>query len=184
MADGINETNQEARGEGRSDGGQAGFRGGRGNREGGGRDGGNREPGGFRIRLSDNEMRAARAVQEAFGLRSTVAALGLSIRTVAQLLEEGKLDELVAQQRAAGGARPQGDRERRGGGRPEGRGEGRGESRGERGGSRPNPFARPSRPPAPAAPAAESDAEPAVAEPAEAAEPAIEVVAEAGSSEA
>jgi hypothetical protein len=179
MADGINETNQEARGDGRSDGGQAGFRGGRGNREGGGRDGGNREPGGFRIRLSDNEMRAARAVQEAFGLRSTVAALGLSIRTVAQLLEEGKLEELVAQQRAAGGARPQGDRERRGG-RPDGRGEGRG----ERGGSRPNPFARPSRPAAPAAPAAESDAAATAAEPAEAAEPPSEVVAEAGNSDA
>jgi hypothetical protein len=179
MADGINETNQEARGDGRSDGGQAGFRGGRGNREGGGRDGGNREPGGFRIRLSDNEMRAARAVQEAFGLRSTVAALGLSIRTVAQLLEEGKLEELVAQQRAAGGARPQGDRERRGG-RPDGRGEGRG----ERGGSRPNPFARPSRPAAPAAPAAESDAAATAAEPAEAAEPASEVVAEASNSDA
>ena len=179
MADGINETNQEARGDGRSDGGQAGFRGGRGNREGGGRDGGNREPGGFRIRLSDNEMRAARAVQEAFGLRSTVAALGLSIRTVAQLLEEGKLEDLVAQQRAAGGARPQGDRERRGG-RPDGRGEGRG----ERGGSRPNPFARPSRPAAPAAPAAESDEAATAAEPAEAAEPASEVVAEAGNSDA
>ena len=179
MADGINETNQEGRGDSRSDGGQAGFRGGRGNREGGGRDGGNREPGGFRIRLSDNEMRAARAVQEAFGLRSTVAALGLSIRTVAQLLEEGKLEDLVAQQRAAGGARPQGDRERRGG-RPDGRGEGRG----ERGGSRPNPFARPSRPAAPAAPAAESDEAATAAEPAEAAEPASEVVAEAGSSDA
>ena len=74
------------------------------------RDGGGREPGGFRIRLSDNEMRAARAVQEAFGLRSTVAALGLSIRTVAQLLEEGKLDEVVAQHRANDGGRPGGER--------------------------------------------------------------------------
>ena len=72
------------------------------------RDGGGREPGGFRIRLSDNEMRAARAVQEAFGLRSTVAALGLSIRTVAQLLEEGKLDDVVAQHRANAGSRPGG----------------------------------------------------------------------------
>ena len=66
----------------------------------GGRGPGNREPGGFRIRLSDNEMRAARAVQEAFRLRSTVAALGFSIRTVAQLLEDGQLSELVAQQQA------------------------------------------------------------------------------------
>jgi len=61
------------------------------------REGGNRDAGGFRIRLSDNEMRSARAVQEAFGVRSTVAALGLSLRTVAQLLEEGKLDDVVAQ---------------------------------------------------------------------------------------
>ena len=53
---------------------------------------GPREGGGFRIRLSDNEMRAARAVQEAFGVRSTVAALGLSLRTVAQLIEEGRID--------------------------------------------------------------------------------------------
>ncbi|MFM8935880.1 MAG: hypothetical protein ACKOE9_02695, partial [Vulcanococcus sp.] len=95
MADGDLQANQQGER----------FRGNRGPRE-----GGNREPGGFRIRLSDNEMRAARAVQEAFGLRSTVAALGLSIRTVAQLLEEGKLDELVAQQRASGGGRPAGDR--------------------------------------------------------------------------
>ena len=102
------------------------------------RDGGGREPGGFRIRLSDNEMRAARAVQEAFGLRSTVAALGLSIRTVAQLLEEGKLDEVVAQHRANDGGRPGGERR---GPRPE-----RGK-RGERAASnRPNPFARPAKP--------------------------------------
>lgn len=45
-------------------------------------------------------------MQEAFGLRSTVAALGLSIRTVAQLLEEGKLDEVLAQHRAQAGSRP------------------------------------------------------------------------------
>ena len=112
------------------------FRGERGPRQGGGsRDGGGREAGGFRIRLSDNEMRAARAVQEAFGLRSTVAALGLSIRTVAQMLEEGKLDEVVAQHRASGGGRPGGERR---GPRPE---------RGERPASnRPNPFARPAKP--------------------------------------
>ena len=112
------------------------FRGDRGPRQGGGsRDGGGREAGGFRIRLSDNEMRAARAVQEAFGLRSTVAALGLSIRTVAQLIEEGKLDEVLAQHRASGGGHPGGDRR---GPRPE---------RGERpASSRPNPFARPAKP--------------------------------------
>jgi len=131
------------------------FRGDRGPRQGGGREGGGREAGGFRIRLSDNEMRAARAVQEAFGLRSTVAALGLSIRTVAQLLEEGKLDEVLAQHRASAGSRPQA--ERRGGG-----GRGERQERGERPSSRPNPFARPARPAAPAAvieTAAEPDAE-------------------------
>jgi hypothetical protein len=127
------------------------FRGDRGPRQGGGsRDGGGREAGGFRIRLSDNEMRAARAVQEAFGLRSTVAALGLSIRTVAQLLEDGKLDEAVAQHRASGGGRPGGERR---GPRPE---------RGERpASSRPNPFARPAKPVA-AAPEAEPAAEEAI----------------------
>jgi hypothetical protein len=112
------------------------------------RGGAPREAGGFRIRLSDNELRAAQAVQEAFQLRSTVAALGLSIRTVAQLLEEGKLDELVARHRALGPAAAaggDGGRERRGP-RPERGGEGRGEGRGGGSVSRANPFARPSRP--------------------------------------
>jgi hypothetical protein len=108
------------------------------------REGGNRDAGGFRIRLSDNEMRSARAVQEAFGVRSTVAALGLSLRTVAQLLEEGKLDEVVAQHRANAGSRP-------GGGAGGGDRRGPRPERGERpaGGNRPNPFARPARPAAP-----------------------------------
>lgn len=129
---------------------------GRGNRQGGGRD-----SGGFRIRLSDNEMQAARALQEAFNLRSTVAVLGFSLRSLAQLLEEGKLDELVAQQRAQGGGRP-----------PAPRGE-RGERRGDRerpagGGGRAarvDPFARPARPaPAPAAePAGDDQGEPGTA---------------------
>lgn len=71
---------------------------------GGGGGGRERDAGGFRIRLSDNELRAAQAVQEAFQLRSTVAALGFSIRTVAQLLEQGQLDALLAEHRAQGGA--------------------------------------------------------------------------------
>ena len=105
---------------------------------------GPREGGGFRIRLSDNEMRAARAVQEAFGVRSTVAALGLSLRTVAQLIEEGRIDDIVEQQKANAGSRGRGERsDRRGGGR------------GERPGNRPNPFARPAKP---AAAVAEQDA--------------------------
>jgi len=144
-------------------------------RQGGNRQGGNREPGGFRIRLSDNEMRAARTVQETFQLRSTVAALGFSIRTVAQMLEDGKLDELVAQQRSQAAPQRQGD-----GGRPEGRGRDGGQGGGGQGGRgqggggqdrapRANPFARPSKPPAavPAPPADEaeaSEAEPGVAD--------------------
>lgn len=148
MADDTNFTSSQGRPEGA----------GRGNRQGGGRD-----SGGFRIRLSDNEMQAARALQEAFNLRSTVAVLGFSLRTLAQLLEEGKLDEVVAQLRAQGGGRP-----------PAPRGE-RGERRGDRDrasgggggrGPRVDPFARPSRPAAaPAAePAAEEAPEPAAAE--------------------
>ena len=139
----------------------------------GGRGPGNREPGGFRIRLSDNEMRAARAVQEAFRLRSTVAALGFSIRTVAQLLEDGQLSELVAQQQAQAGAgrgdAPRAAVTRGDGARREGRGEGRGEGRAEgaRGlrrldgrqerAARIDPFARPAKP-APAAAFEELDA--------------------------
>ncbi|MFN9486256.1 MAG: hypothetical protein ACK6BM_06385 [Cyanobacteriota bacterium] len=107
--------------------------------------------GGFRIRLSDNEMRSARALQEAFGLRSTVAVLGFALRTLGQQLEEGKLEELVSQHRAqvgakgASGGRPEGRRER-----PEGRGSGgrwqENSGKGGRGGAKVDPFARPSRP--------------------------------------
>lgn len=116
----------------------------RGGRGGAGREQGGREPGGFRIRLSDNEMRAARAVQEAFGLRSTVAALGMALRTTAQLLEQGQLDALVAQHREQTPSRgdgPRGDGPRGSGSRQGGRGEGRGDRA-----PRVDPFARPSRP--------------------------------------
>jgi hypothetical protein len=122
-----------------------------GRREGAGRrgGGGDRESGGFRIRLSDNELRAARSIQEALQLRSTVAVLGFSLRTVAQLLEQGALDEIVAQQQQQAGSRPErGERPER---------SDRGGERGERGerrvigganqrGARPDPFARPSKP--------------------------------------
>jgi hypothetical protein len=111
---------------------------GRGNRSGADRDG---SGGGFRIRLSDNEMQAARALQDAFGLRSTVAVLGFALRTLAQQLEQGQLDELVARTKAEAGSRPRGGGERRRDERPE---------RGDAGrGGRANPFARPSRPAAP-----------------------------------
>ncbi len=116
----------------------------------GGRSGPNREPGGFRIRLSDNEMQAARALQEAFGLRSTVAVLGFSLRTLADQLEKGQLEALVAEHRAQAGSRgpaPRGGEPRRGGGD----GQPRQVGRGGHGGPRIDPFARPSRPAAPVA---------------------------------
>lgn len=125
-------------------------------RDGGQRQGGQRDTGGFRIRLSDNELQAAGALQEAFGLRSTVAVLGFALRTLAQQLESGQLDELVAQQRAQAAQRPPSTRPAGGGGGDGGvregrRGEGRGPGPGGGGGGggrgqRIDPFARPSRP--------------------------------------
>ena len=124
-------------GGGRSEGGR-----GDGGRGRGGRGAGNREGGGFRIRLSDNEMRSARALQEALNLRSTVAVLGFAVRTLGQMLEDGKLTELIEQQRN------QAPRGRRDGGGRDGGGRGRrfdDDRQGGRG-SRPDPFARPSKP--------------------------------------
>ena len=59
------------------------------------RSGGNRDGGGFRIRLSDNEMKAVRAIQEAFQLKSTVAVLGFSIRTLSEMIEDKELMESI-----------------------------------------------------------------------------------------
>ena len=132
MSDSYSDPQQQA---GQGDGGRDGQRS-RGNR------GGGREVGGFRIRLSDNEMRSARALQEAFNLRSTVAVLGFAIRSLGQMLENGQLDALIEQQRnqpARGGRRDGGGRD--GGGR----GRRFDDERSSRG-SRPNPFARPSKP--------------------------------------
>lgn len=136
------------------EGGREGYRGegGRGGQR-GGRPGG-REGGGFRIRLSDNEMRSARALQEAFQLRSTVAVLGLAVRTLGQMLEDGQLDELVQQQRSQA---PRGGRRDGGGGR--GRQNDDERSGGGGRGSRPDPFARPSKPQPP-----EPEPEPDVSE--------------------
>ena len=143
----MTDSNSDSRQQGRQGEGGGGSR--------GGRNSGNKEGGGFRIRLSENEMRAVRALQEAFNLRSTVAVLGFAVRTLAQMLEDGKLTELVAQQQAQGGGRRSED----------GRGEG---NRGERNRTpRPDPFARPAKPQPPA-----PDPEPA-AEP----EPAVEAEA-------
>ena len=103
----------------------------------GGRGPNNRE-GGFRIRLSDNEMRAARSLQEAFNLRSTVAVLGFAVRTLAQMLEDGNLENLVNEYRSQAPANDQ----RRGRGN-------NGNNNGENSNSvntKPNPFARPEKP--------------------------------------
>ena len=127
MSDSYSDPQQQA---GQGDGGRDGQRS-RGNR------GGGREGGGFRIRLSDNEMRSARALQEAFNLRSTVAVLGFAVRSLGQMLEDGQLDALIEQQRnqpARGGRRDGGGRGRR-----------FDDERGGRG-SRPNPFVRPAKP--------------------------------------
>ena len=152
MSDSYSDPQQQA---GQGDCGRDGQRS-RGNR------GGGREGGGFRIRLSDNEMRSARALQEAFNLRSTVAVLGFAVRSLGQMLEDGQLDALIEQQKnqpARGGRR---DGAGRDGG---GRGRRFEDERGGRG-SRPNPFARPAKPQPEAAaePVAEPEAEP-VAEP-------------------
>ena len=57
--------------------------------------GGNRDGGGFRIRLSDNEMKAVRSIQEAFQLKSTVAVLGFSVRTLSEMIENKDLMESI-----------------------------------------------------------------------------------------
>ena len=160
MSDSYSDPQHQA---GQGDGGRDGQRS-RGNRAGG------REGGGFRIRLSDNEMRSARALQEAFNLRSTVAVLGFAVRSLGQMLEDGQLDALIEQQRnqpARSGRRDGGSRDgggRDGGGR-DGGGRGRrfDDERSSRG-SRPNPFARPAKPhpEAQIEPVAESAVEPVV----------------------
>ena len=160
MSDSYGDPQQQgAQGDGsRGQGGRGGARGGRG--------GGNREGGGFRIRLSENEMRSARALQEAFNLRSTVAVLGFALRTLGQMLEDGQLDELIEQQRNQA---PRGRRD--GGGRDGGGRDGGGRDGGGRGrrsdddrqagrGSRPDPFARPSKPQPEPEPTPEPEPEP------------------------
>ena len=58
---------------------------------------GRRDGGGFRIRLSDNEMKAVKSIQEAFQLRSTVAVLGFSVRTLSEMIKDEKLIESIIQ---------------------------------------------------------------------------------------
>ena len=56
---------------------------------------GKRDGGGFRIRLSDNEMKAVKSIQETFQLRSTVAVLGFSVRTLSEMIKDDKLIEAI-----------------------------------------------------------------------------------------
>ena len=110
--------------------------------------GGNRDAGGFRIRLSDNEMSAAKALQDAFNLRSPVAVLGFAVRTLGQMLADGKLTELIEQQKSQAPS----------GGRRDSRHRRSDDDRGGRS-SKPDPFARPSKPKAEPEAAAEVEPE-------------------------
>ena len=55
--------------------------------------GGNKENSGFRIRLSENEMQAAKVIQEKFQLKSTVAVLGFAVRTLSDLVKNEELKD-------------------------------------------------------------------------------------------
>ena len=57
--------------------------------------GNKRETGGFRIRLSDNEMKSVKTIQETFQLKSTVAVLGFSVRTLSELIKNENLKEEI-----------------------------------------------------------------------------------------
>ena len=58
---------------------------------------GHRDGGGFRIRLSDNEMKAVKSIQDTFQLRSTVAVLGFSVRTLSEMIKDEKLIASITQ---------------------------------------------------------------------------------------
>ena len=57
--------------------------------------GGNKENSGFRIRLSENEMQAAKVIQEKFQLKSTVAVLGFAVRTLSDLVKNEELKDTL-----------------------------------------------------------------------------------------
>ena len=57
---------------------------------------GNKDSGGFRIRLSDNEMKAVKTIQETFQLKSTVAVLGFSVRTLSEIIKDDELKDLIS----------------------------------------------------------------------------------------
>ena len=55
-----------------------------------------KDGGGFRIRLSDNEMKAVKSIQETFDLKSTVAVLGFSVRTLSEMIKDKDLIESIS----------------------------------------------------------------------------------------
>ena len=57
--------------------------------------GGNKEHSGFRIRLSENEMKAAKVIQDKFQLKSTVAVLGFAVRTLSDLVKNEELKDTL-----------------------------------------------------------------------------------------
>ena len=57
--------------------------------------GGNKENSGFRIRLSENEIQAAKVIQEKFQLKSTVAVLGFAVRTLSDLVKDEELKDTL-----------------------------------------------------------------------------------------
>ncbi len=101
----------------------------------------NREMGGFRIRLSDNEMNAARKIQEVFNLRSTVAVLGFSVRTLGQMLEEGKLADFITEYQSKTSEQGSNSSRTFKGGRTSDSSQGKNDFK-----NKPNPFARPEKP--------------------------------------
>jgi len=120
---------------------------GRGDLQGSGRGPGrrDRDTGGFRIRLSDNEMRSAKLLQEAFDLRSTVAVLGFSVRTLAQMLEDGKLTDIV--ELSKNQSNKEGNHQGHESPNQSRRNRFNNEAQGDfRRGTKPNPFARPDKP--------------------------------------
>ncbi len=136
MGDSYGDQRNQRSSEGYREGARGGFR--------GGRAPGGRDSGGFRIRLSENEMRASRALQEAFNLRSTVAVLGFAVRTLAQMLEDGQLDELANQHRNLQGNSGNRRNENKYASRRN-RSDNEGNAAGTFG-AKPNPFARPQKP--------------------------------------
>ena len=96
-----------------------------------------KKDGGFKIRLSHNELQSTRIIQEKFNLNSTVAVLGFALRALAILIKENKIDELeelIKTQINVNKTRTSTQLDNR-----------RGSNANNNGSQKPNPFARPSK---------------------------------------